>query len=173
MCAQQEECYACRRAGGFALIAKALCALHSLYHRLQLDWWSTWPAPAFLFPLLLVFTANFSSLMCIPFPCAQMEKRISHPCPSLQKYISKVSPVSGLQTEKRILRKLADADQLGRRHCIKLQRSFEYRGHLCLVFDAMVSPYRGSCLVFDQRQAPCMQPVQAGCQVWISSCLPD
>ena len=70
-----------------------------------------------------------------------------------------------LQTEKRILRKLADADQLGRRHCIKLQRSFEYRGHLCLVFDAMVSTCRGSCLMFGQRQAPCMQPVQAGCQV--------
>ena len=38
-----------------------------------------------------------------------------------------------------VLRKLAGADPEGRRHCIKLLRTFEYRSHLCLVFEAMVS----------------------------------
>ena len=38
-----------------------------------------------------------------------------------------------------VLRKLSGADPEGRRHCIKLLRTFDYRGHLCLVFEAMVS----------------------------------
>jgi serine/threonine-protein kinase PRP4 len=42
------------------------------------------------------------------------------------------------QTEKVILRKLAGADPEGKRHCIKMLRSFEYRNHLCLVFEPMV-----------------------------------
>ena len=37
-----------------------------------------------------------------------------------------------------VLRKLCGADPDGRRHCIKLLRTFEYRGHLCLAFEAMV-----------------------------------
>ena len=44
--------------------------------------------------------------------------------------------VSAMQV---VLRKLAGADPDGRRHCIKLLRTFEYRSHLCLVFEAMVS----------------------------------
>ncbi|KAL3130724.1 hypothetical protein ABBQ38_000071 [Trebouxia sp. C0009 RCD-2024] len=41
------------------------------------------------------------------------------------------------QTEKVVLRKLSGADPDNRRHCIKLLRTFEYRGHLCLAFEAM------------------------------------
>lgn len=37
-----------------------------------------------------------------------------------------------------VLLKLSGADPDGRRHCIKLLRTFEYRGHLCLAFEAMV-----------------------------------
>lgn len=37
-----------------------------------------------------------------------------------------------------VLRKLSGADADNRRHCIKLLRTFEYRGHLCLAFEAMV-----------------------------------
>ncbi|DBA83621.1 hypothetical protein WJX77_009445 [Trebouxia sp. C0004] len=41
------------------------------------------------------------------------------------------------QTEKIVLRKLSGADPEGRRHCIKLLRTFDYRGHLCMAFEAM------------------------------------
>jgi len=41
------------------------------------------------------------------------------------------------QLEREILRLLASEDKDGKRHCIKLLRSFEYRNHLCLVFENM------------------------------------
>ncbi|KAK9836273.1 hypothetical protein WJX81_001403 [Elliptochloris bilobata] len=41
------------------------------------------------------------------------------------------------QTETVILRKLAGADPDGKRHCVRLLRTFEYRHHLCLVFESM------------------------------------
>lgn len=43
------------------------------------------------------------------------------------------------QTEEEILKMLAASDPENKRHCIRLLRSFEYRGHLCLVFEPMVS----------------------------------
>ena len=43
------------------------------------------------------------------------------------------------QTEMIILRKLSGADTKGKRHCVRMLRSFEYRQHLCLVFENMVS----------------------------------
>lgn len=43
------------------------------------------------------------------------------------------------QMEKVILRKLSEADREGRRHCIRMLSSFEYRNHLCLVFESLVS----------------------------------
>ena len=43
------------------------------------------------------------------------------------------------QTEMVILRKLSGADPHGKRHCVRMLRSFEYRQHLCLVFESMVS----------------------------------
>ena len=42
------------------------------------------------------------------------------------------------QTETIILRKLAGADPDNKRHCIRLLRTFEYRHHLCLVFEPLV-----------------------------------
>ena len=42
------------------------------------------------------------------------------------------------QTEKVILRKLAGADPEGKRHIIRMLTSFEYRHHLCLVFEPLV-----------------------------------
>ena len=49
-----------------------------------------------------------------------------------------------------VLRKLCGADPDGRRHCIKLLRTFEYRGHLCLAFEAMVCT---ACQMKAARQA--------------------
>ena len=46
------------------------------------------------------------------------------------------------QTERVILRKLAATDPDGRRHIIRLLSHFEFRGHLCLVFEPMVRPLR-------------------------------
>lgn len=42
------------------------------------------------------------------------------------------------QTETVILRKLSGADPEGKRHVVRLLRTFEYRQHLCLVFENMV-----------------------------------
>ena len=42
------------------------------------------------------------------------------------------------QMERVIARKLSEADAEGKRHCIRILGSFEYRNHLCLVFEAMV-----------------------------------
>lgn len=44
------------------------------------------------------------------------------------------------QTEKVILRKLGATDPDDKRHVIRLLRNFEYRGHLCMVFEPMVRP---------------------------------
>lgn len=41
------------------------------------------------------------------------------------------------QKEAIILRKLADADPSDKRHVIRLERTFEHRGHLCLVFESL------------------------------------
>lgn len=43
------------------------------------------------------------------------------------------------QTEVVILQKLAGADPTGKYHIIRLLRTFEYRHHLCLVFEPLVS----------------------------------
>ncbi len=42
------------------------------------------------------------------------------------------------QTVTVILRKLSGADPEGKRHVVRLLRTFEYRQHLCLVFENMV-----------------------------------
>lgn len=41
------------------------------------------------------------------------------------------------QTERVILNKLSQSDPEGRKHCVRLVDSFEYRNHLCLVFEPM------------------------------------
>ncbi|KAJ7517586.1 hypothetical protein O6H91_21G030300 [Diphasiastrum complanatum] len=41
------------------------------------------------------------------------------------------------QTERVILKKIAGADPENRRHCVRLICSFEYRSHLCLVFESL------------------------------------
>jgi len=46
------------------------------------------------------------------------------------------------QTEKVILNKLLQADPEGKKHCIRMLNSFEYRNHLCLVFEPMAMNLR-------------------------------
>jgi len=41
------------------------------------------------------------------------------------------------QKEMKILKKLNDADPQDRRHVVRLKESFEYRGHLCMVFESL------------------------------------
>ena len=55
------------------------------------------------------------------------------------------------QTEMVILRKLSGADPNGKRHCVRMLRSFEYRQHLCLVFENMV---RASSPARNRWEAP-------------------
>jgi serine/threonine-protein kinase PRP4 len=39
--------------------------------------------------------------------------------------------------EVQILNKLRQADPDDKKHVVKLERTFEHRGHLCLVFEAL------------------------------------
>jgi hypothetical protein len=41
--------------------------------------------------------------------------------------------------EQRILRMLSDKDPDNRKHVIRMLRTFEYRHHVCMVFEPMVS----------------------------------
>lgn len=50
---------------------------------------------------------------------------------------SQESMYKSSQKEASILKKLQEADPAGKYHIIKLDRTFEHRGHLCLVFEAM------------------------------------
>lgn len=43
------------------------------------------------------------------------------------------------QKETQILNKLRQADPEDKKHIVRLERTFEHRGHLCLVFEAMRS----------------------------------
>lgn len=61
-----------------------------------------------------------------------------------------------------VLRKLCGADPDGRRHCIKLLRTFEYRGHLCLAFEAMVM-HCHPCYMHACMHAPLTTHARAAC----------
>lgn len=58
------------------------------------------------------------------------------------------------QMERVILRKLSEADPEGKRHCVRQLGSFEYRNHLCLVFESMVRAAWG-CATVGRRGCCC------------------
>ena len=68
-----------------------------------------------------------------------------------------------------ILRKLSATDPEGKRHIIRMLSHFEFRGHLCLVFEPMVrccfAPLPGKNLDFkSSSESPHMLTVStAGC----------
>lgn len=39
--------------------------------------------------------------------------------------------------EAQILKKLGDADPDDKKHIVRLERTFDHRGHLCLVFESL------------------------------------
>lgn len=41
------------------------------------------------------------------------------------------------QKEVQILNKLKQADPEDKKHIVRLERTFEHRGHLCLVFESL------------------------------------
>ena len=45
------------------------------------------------------------------------------------------------QKEIQILNKLKQADPEDKKHVVRLERSFEHRGHLCLVFESLRYAY--------------------------------
>ena len=57
------------------------------------------------------------------------------------------------QTEVVILRKLAGADPGNKYHIIRLIGTFEYRHHLCLVFEPLVRPPSSSSQLDDRLRA--------------------
>ena len=67
-----------------------------------------------------------------------------------------------------ILRKLAGADPDGKRHCVRLLRTFEYRHHLCLVFESMARlPPLHHVVLFqlykDACMMSCVETMSRGC----------
>jgi hypothetical protein len=41
------------------------------------------------------------------------------------------------QKEGQILNRIKQADPEGKKHIVRLERTFEHRGHLCLVFESL------------------------------------
>lgn len=63
-----------------------------------------------------------------------------------------------------VLRKLSGADPDNRRHCIKLLRTFEYRGHLCLAFEAMVhTPFFVHVMLRRPPSPPRLSSIRQSC----------
>jgi hypothetical protein len=61
-----------------------------------------------------------------------------HPEVAIKMIRSNDTMTKAAQLEMRILRVLAENDPDNRRHCIRMLRHFEYRHHVCMVFEAMV-----------------------------------
>lgn len=55
------------------------------------------------------------------------------------------------QREVSILQKLNESDKFDKKHVIKLYGSFEYRRHLCLVFEPMDQDLRETLKIFGKK----------------------
>ncbi len=82
-----------------------------------------------------------STPACTPRPLTPSPT--SQHCPLRQVIRANETMYKAGQMERVILRKLSEADPEGKRHCIRQLGSFEYRNHLCLVFEPMVSAVQG------------------------------
>lgn len=60
-------------------------------------------------------------------------------CDTVQVIRSNETMAKAAALEQRILRMLADKDPDNRKHVIRMLRTFEYRHHVCMVFEPMVS----------------------------------
>lgn len=58
------------------------------------------------------------------------------PCFTLRLIITIYRYKAGLK-EAQILNKLKEADPEDKKHIVRLERTFEHRGHLCLVFESL------------------------------------
>jgi serine/threonine-protein kinase PRP4 len=65
------------------------------------------------------------------------------------------------QQESVILRKLSGADPNNRRHCVQLFSTFEYRNHLCLVFESLHMNLREILKTFGRNIGIRLTAVQA------------
>ncbi len=55
------------------------------------------------------------------------------------------------EKEKRILMQLNEADKANKRHIIRLFGSFEYRKHLCLIFESMDRDLRETIKLYGKK----------------------
>lgn len=65
------------------------------------------------------------------------------------------------QLEASILERLASADKLGKRHCVRLLSRFEHRGHLCLVFEPLDADLRALAARYGRGVGLSLQAVRA------------
>jgi hypothetical protein len=78
---------------------------------------------------MLCETLKHSYMLCVCCCCTTI----------LQVIRSNETMSKAAALEQRILRLLADKDPDNRKHCIRLLRTFEYRQHVCMVFEPLVS----------------------------------
>jgi hypothetical protein len=64
--------------------------------------------------------------------------------------------------EQRILRLLGERDPEGRKHVVRLLRTFDFRGHVCMVFEPMVRASNSSLIM---HHAHCLQPSKTCCAI--------
>lgn len=73
------------------------------------------------------------------------------------------------ERERQLCVRVAEADPEGRRHCLRLLRSFEHRSHLCLVYEAMHKNLREVIKKFGKHVGLNLSAVQAyGKQLFIA-----
>lgn len=72
--------------------------------------------------------------VCVRVPYAYVSV-----CVPLQVIRSNDTMSKAAALEQRILRMLSDKDPDNRKHIIRMLRTFEYRHHVCMVFEPMVS----------------------------------
>jgi serine/threonine-protein kinase PRP4 len=58
-------------------------------------------------------------------------------CPFLTLICSRMARYKAGQKEIQILNKLRQSDPEDKKHVVRLERTFEHRGHLCLVFESL------------------------------------
>jgi len=73
------------------------------------------------------------------------------------------------QREIGILQKLNEADKFEKKHIIKLMGSFEYRRHLCLVFEPMDQDLRETLKIFGKKVGLSLDAVRSyATQIFLS-----
>eukprot|EP00955_Chlamydomonas_euryale_P072375 361381-Chlamydomonas_euryale.AAC.1 len=100
---------------------------------------------------------------------ARRDEAGKHPEVAIKLIRSNETMYKAAQTEVHVLRLLGASDPDSHKHCIKLQRTFEYRNHFCLVFEAMEMNLRDLTKKYGRNRGLDIKAVQLfACQLLIA-----